>query len=268
MTMPAEVAANAEAKARWDTVAPLLAARGAVDQALLATYCLVWARWRQAESGLQRGLLVRGKRKDSVPQASPLAAVAAKASGQVERLEKRLSIAGLVTSASAEASARAAGAVTWVVDRQHLARLLGVHADTVTHFTRDGMPALHKGGRGRESQYDAAACVIWWREHRAQLNAKETAVTRAFTATAEEKELRVAKERRDLVPRADVVHAGQTYTRAWATEVRTLPRRLIERGLVAREHEAAVTAMCRDILVEISGWRTLAQATTVAERSA
>jgi len=53
---------NPSAKSEWHRVAPVLKRLGILhttDRAALAGYCQAWARWRQAEKGLDVGLIIR-----------------------------------------------------------------------------------------------------------------------------------------------------------------------------------------------------------------
>lgn len=146
-----------------------------------------------------------------------------------------------------------------MVDRQQLADLMGVHPDTVTDFTRKGMPVASTGGHGVRSSYDAVACLAWWRQGQGK-NAKEAAQTRAYEASAKLNELKLQRERGEVVPRAAVARAGLAYSKGLSTQVMALPRRAVQTGIVAREFEGALTALCRDICSDISNWKTIRDA--------
>lgn len=144
---------------------------------------------------------------------------------------------------------------TWpTVSRQQLAELIGVHPDTVTDYARAGMPVITRGGRGKESAYDAVVCLGWWRENNGQ-NAKEAAQTRQYEALAELNELKLSIQRDELVPMTQVVLEGRSYTEAWKAKVRAMSRRLIRSGAIRAEQEPAVTAYCDDLLRDIAGWK-------------
>lgn len=144
-----------------------------------------------------------------------------------------------------------------ILSRQQLAGLMGVHADTVTDYVREGMPVVTRGGRGKESEYDALKCMAWWREQQGS-NAKEAAQARAANASAQLNEMKIQRERGELLPRAQIVLEGQAIVKQWATAVRGLPRRMTQSGVIQRAQEPAVTALCADFLREISEWRPLA----------
>jgi terminase small subunit / prophage DNA-packing protein len=144
-----------------------------------------------------------------------------------------------------------------IVDRDQLGALFGVHADTISDFTRQGMPVLTRGGRGQKSEYDAILCLAWFRSTQG-LDAKEVAQARSYAAAADVNELRAAKARGELVSQADVIMEGQSYTKAWAAKVAGLPRQLVLAGVVGREMEDAIAEICRALLTDIAEWKTLA----------
>lgn len=145
------------------------------------------------------------------------------------------------------------------VNRVQLGVLMGVHPDTITDYARSGMPVKTAGGRGRQSVYDAVACLEWWRSQQGK-NAKEAAQTRAYEATAQLNELKLSLQRGELVSREDAVLAGQAYTKAWAAIVRGWPHRLLTSGLITRDQMTAAAIISRDVLLEISNWNTVADA--------
>lgn len=131
---------------------------------------------------------------------------------------------------------------------------MGVAVDTVTHWAKEGMPVEVSGGRGKESQYDAVKCLDWQRQ-RIGKNAKEAAQTRAITRQAELNELKLAQQRKELIPMEDVVKAGQVQVMAWRGKVLGLARRMVQTGAIPRTSEARAKEACRDLLTEINEWR-------------
>lgn len=80
-----------EAQARWRQVIGDLLKRGPVDLETLATYCQVWARWRNAEAGIAKtGDLIKKDRGGVAP--NPLIAISNQAGAQARSLEQRLGI--------------------------------------------------------------------------------------------------------------------------------------------------------------------------------
>lgn len=124
------------------------------------------------------------------------------------------------------------------------------------------MPVAKKMPRGQASLFDLAA-VQEWRERtnatklssNLSLEQERARLTRAQTEKVERENLRRAGE---LLPRDEVARAGQAYTAAWASKVRGIPRRMTQAGFITRDQEPQVAAICREILIEIAGWKTLA----------
>lgn len=140
------------------------------------------------------------------------------------------------------------------VTREQLAALIGVHPDTVADYTRDGMPVVSQGrGRGQKSVYDAVACLEWWRSKQGKA-AKDAAQTRAYEAQAKLNELKLSRELGQVVSREDSIAAARGLAKGVMAQIRALPRRMTQDGLIPREREAAVAALCRDVLTEIAGW--------------
>lgn len=146
------------------------------------------------------------------------------------------------------------------LNRLQIALLMGVSADTVSDYTRDGMPVLLKGGSGKESIYDAVDCLTWQRIYdgrKAKASARDAAQAREWTARAELNELKLQREKRLVIDRDPLIRGGRALMQALGSKLRSLPRRLVQLGVVAREHEAAVVELVREVQTEISRWRTL-----------
>jgi len=152
------------------------------------------------------------------------------------------------------------------VDRDQVAELLGVHPDSISDYTREGMPVVERGGRGMKSTYDSVACLTWWRMNKTDLNAKELAQARAFAATADYNEMRVAEKRKLLIAIEAAMRAGQADRGAWAARIKNWPRELVLGGHLTREQEPALVALARELLVEIANWKSLADVEAVIQR--
>ena len=142
-----------------------------------------------------------------------------------------------------------------VVGRQLLAMAMGVHVDTLSHWAGEGMPVLVYGGHGKKSYYDLIECLAYQRSKLGK-NAKDNAQTRYFTAQAEQSELKLKKERGLLVDRDAVARDGRSFAKGLQTKIRALPRRLVQVGVLARDQEVAASDLVRELLMEISAWKT------------
>lgn len=153
-----------------------------------------------------------------------------------------------------------------VLDRVQLAEALGVHPDTISDYVRKGMPTITMGGHGKAAEYDLVACGEWWRSQQGK-NAKDIAQTRALNSTAELNELKLKRERGELLAREDVVKDGQAYTKAWANSIRAIARRARQAGIVTTpQAESDLNALCRQLLTDISNWKTRADAEKAARK--
>jgi hypothetical protein len=142
------------------------------------------------------------------------------------------------------------------VNRVQLAELLGVHPDTVSDYSRSGMPVITRGGRGRQSNYDAVKCLTWWRQQQGK-NAKEAAQTRAYDVQAELNELKLARQREELYPAEEIILAGQQQVKSWTAKIRALPRQMVQSGIIPRDAERKVSDLLRAFLSEISRWKPI-----------
>lgn len=148
--------------------------------------------------------------------------------------------------------------------RQQLTDLFDVDPATITRYERNGMPVAKKAPRGQHSLFDPEVCRKWKDDVDAMkllatsglnLDAERARLTRAQAEKVERENLRRQGE---LIEREEVSRAGQAYTAAWSAKVRTIPRRMTVAGLITREQEPQVALICREILIEIAGWKTLA----------
>jgi P27 family predicted phage terminase small subunit len=75
-----------DAVVEWNRLAPILYRLGLlteIDGQALATYCLAWARWREAETHIKRyGMVIKGK--GGFPIISPFVAVANRSMAQMK----------------------------------------------------------------------------------------------------------------------------------------------------------------------------------------
>lgn len=196
-----------EAQARWSAVLPQLTDR-AIDADLLATYCQVWVRWRQAEDGIAKsGQLVKNHLGHVVR--SPLLQAAKDASQQVRALEQRLGLDSKPAEPIGDGGA--------LLTRRELADRFHVHMQTVTKWEREGMPIAERGRKGRASRYREEDVRDW-------LSAREQAAkTSGHVDVAQE---RARKERAQAVlaeqlaaTRARLLLSADEVARVWSGEV-------------------------------------------------
>jgi hypothetical protein len=145
------------------------------------------------------------------------------------------------------------------VPRPQACRLIGVSDRTFSRLEAEGVitAATPRHGR-RASTFDAAAVVasyIAYRE-RKLTESQENPRDRRDRAVAEWTELRIARERRVLLPRDQVVEEGRRYVGAVQSRLRAIvPRLRQETGLDATI-AAKVDTLVEEAIEEMAGWRT------------
>lgn len=113
-----------------------------------------------------------------------------------------------------------------------LARLLGTHPDRVTKYVGEGMPVLKAGGRGKESEFDAVACLAWARERRAP-GTTEQERTRYFKAQADKIELEIRHRLGETVETVEVDRRWAGMVVAMRERLLAIPTTALQRGLLA-----------------------------------
>jgi hypothetical protein len=154
------------------------------------------------------------------------------------------------------------------VHRLEARKILGDVAErTFAKLEADGVLVPARRGRGgRPSVYSletiVPAYLVYVTAQRP--SSDRDARSRKDISQAELNELRLKTQKGELLPRDQVILEGQHYTKAWSAKVRALPRQLVQAGIVMRDQEPAVAAICRDLLSEIASWRTGADLTRAA----
>ena len=149
-----------------------------------------------------------------------------------------------------------------LLTRRELAAALGVFIGTVTRWEADGCPVAKKSARGYPTLFDREAVEAW----RAMASARPQNQTlsleheraRLACAQAEKTERENALRAGQLIDCETVVREGQHYTAGWAAQVRALPTRLVQAGIITAEQRRDVAAVCREMLTEIASWKTAA----------
>lgn len=250
------------AGARWTAVAPLLADRARIDIDLLATYCQVWARWKQAEDSLSQGQLTRNGRGQLV--ASPMVAIANQTVGQLRALEKDLGLSGATPDTPAQASGDSTPERSALLTRRQLADVLGKHMQTVTKWEQDGMPTAKRGARGRPSLYREGDVRSWLDSREAAQSkgpmvdvARERARKELAQATLAEQTFQMRS--RDLLPRVEVERAWEAEVLAVRTKLLQIPPTFADRVYQAAVSEGVggveriLADSVNDVLRELAG---------------
>ena len=145
-----------------------------------------------------------------------------------------------------------------VVDRATLARVLGTSARTLQRAEAEGLIVpLSKPRRGVVSRYDLTAAVPRWIEHRAKPPESDESPRDAYyRAQAALAELRLLRERREVLPRQEVIEDGQATVNALVATLRALAPRLVQAGAIAEAAVPEVDGVVHEVLAEVANWRT------------
>jgi phage terminase Nu1 subunit (DNA packaging protein) len=117
------------------------------------------------------------------------------------------------------------------MDRDELARLLGVVPGTIQHWARDGMPVAEGGGQGRQNRYRPSECVAWRmaaltaaaQAHGDGLNPQVERARKDRAQAALAEQMLKARER-DLLPAAEVKVAYGRLIGATKAKLLAIPR--------------------------------------------
>src|SRR5262249_40985978 len=134
----------------------------------------------------------------------------------------------------------------------------------VTTLESEGVFIAEKRGRGgRSSLYALPSTVqayVGYVTKAPTANEERKARAERDQATAQLTRLRIEKERGELVSKRDVLTAGKTYTLAWRNKLVMMPSRLRQHGVIEARQEAQIAGFVREILSDISSWKTIADA--------
>ena len=155
-----------------------------------------------------------------------------------------------------------------ILTRSEVAAVMGVTPMRITKWSAMGMPVAFRGGRGVESKYNLDA-VLAWREQQEKLvvgggdaapsgSALNLGEERARLARAQTAKtmLDIAKRRRDLLPRDEVVRDGKAVIGAVRAKLLAMPSRLVQMGIVEAANRPRLEAYLHEAMEEMSRWKT------------
>lgn len=152
--------------------------------------------------------------------------------------------------------------VSKAVSASELAQILGVSLSTITAWVRRGCPFLERGAVGKQWQFDSADVVKWLREQDVERalgkNASvtmEEARTRDKLATAQLKEIELARQRGQVVNVDDVKEIVCEDYAVVRSRILAIPGRLAQTCAIEADAEAVqrlIMAEVRDALSELS----------------
>lgn len=159
---------------------------------------------------------------------------------------------------SARKKAPPAPSVPAGLPRPNAVRLLGVSDRTFRRLESEGVIAPAVAGDGRRpSMYDGPTLVAAYLAHRERqlTGSNESPRDRKDRSQAELNELRLARERKELLPREQVVLEGQAFIKATMAKLRAIPSRLVRAGVIPRTSETVVAELVREAQEEMARWQ-------------
>jgi len=153
-----------------------------------------------------------------------------------------------------------------VLGRAELAEALRVTPMRITKWASMGMPVAFRGGRGVESKYNLQAVLAWRSQQQnlvvgggdapsTSLNLGEERARLARAQTARTM-LDIAKRRRELLPRDEVVRDGKAVIGAVRAKLLAMPSRLVQMGIVEAVNRPRLEAYLYEAMEEMSRWKT------------
>jgi phage terminase Nu1 subunit (DNA packaging protein) len=150
-----------------------------------------------------------------------------------------------------------------LVPRRTACAVLAIGLRTFDRLESEGILVAAQPGRGgRASMYDLTALVPAYLNHERKQaasragNGSETPRDRRDRSQAELNELRLARERRELLPRSQVVLEGQSFVKATVAKLRSLPSRMMRAGVLPPSAEPVVVELLREAQEEMARWAT------------
>lgn len=143
-----------------------------------------------------------------------------------------------------------------LVPKGTAARVLGIAVRTFERLEQLEVLKPHAAGRrGKAATYDLAVVVPAYIRRQGEEKPESPRDARD-RSQAELNRLRLAKERRALLPREQVVSEGQAYIASATAKLRSIPPRAVQAGLVPEEKQRAVEDLVEEALGELARWAT------------
>ena len=133
-----------------------------------------------------------------------------------------------------------------------LADALGMSERTLKRLASRGIIEPARPGAGRRpAGWDPVAVARRLLAHRPEMTPRD----RRDIAQAEYLELKVARERGELIPRAVYIRHGQQLAAAFTAQARGMPDRLVRAGILTTAQEPEALAAVDEMLRNIARWR-------------
>jgi phage terminase Nu1 subunit (DNA packaging protein) len=143
-----------------------------------------------------------------------------------------------------------------IVPKGTAARVLGIAVRTFERLEQlEVIKPRTQGKRGKAGTYDLAVVVQAYIRRQAEEKPESPRDARD-RSQAELNRLRLAKERRALLPREAVVSEGQAYVAAATAKLRSIPARAAQAGIVGEDKRGALEDLVEETLGELARWAT------------
>lgn len=153
--------------------------------------------------------------------------------------------------------------------RKQLAEILGVSVRQISTLEADRVIEPSVLGRGgKASIFSLPETVQAYLQYRLRESSPSSSGAldldgeRAALAREQRRKLEMANDETEgrLLARQDVVRAGRAFVEGWKAKILILAARARLTGVISREQEPGLKALCRDILMDIASWKTVADA--------
>lgn len=135
-----------------------------------------------------------------------------------------------------------------IVNRQEIGEIMDVSQQTISDWLAKGMPVVDRGAAFTDGAYDTGAVIRWYIEQQLARAGKESPRDRLDRATAELREMDLAKRRGELVE-------VDTMIKVWSSIVIAARLRILAIATspdVPETYRETLTERVRDALQELS----------------
>lgn len=143
-----------------------------------------------------------------------------------------------------------------IIGQDQIADLFGVAPKTIVEWQEAGFPIAVRGGPGVPSEYESESCINWLIGREVRKVQAETPRDRLFRLQAEEMEIKLAKERGQLIPASLLEPALRAVVVAARQMLRQMPVRLAAEmeGTNRTRREELLRAAVDVFLTKLSQW--------------
>lgn len=144
-----------------------------------------------------------------------------------------------------------------IIGQSELAGMFGVTPKTITEWQADAMPVAVQGGPGVASEYDSVDCIRWLVQREVRKVQGESPKDRLHRLQGDDLEIKLARERGQLIQAATVEPAMRAAIVAARERIRNEPARIAIAvdGKDRAERESVLRALFDEVLAKLSQWQ-------------